>query len=104
LAEPSFSWPSWLDWQAVTGMYGSTRDAQTYMSGWAAAYGPLAVQPPPDPQLGRRQRRVADMRPGDFFGGLFLSALFAVVIGLLTAVWIGVWFVTNVLNQPAPHF
>jgi len=73
------------------------------MGDWAAAYGPLAVQPPPDPQLGRRQRRVADMRPGDFFGGLFLSILFAVVIGILAAVWIGVWFVTNVLNQPAPH-
>jgi hypothetical protein len=74
-----------------------------HMSDRPAAYGPLAVQPPPDPQRGRHQSRVADMRPGDFYGGLFLCVLFAVVIGILAAAWIGLWFVTNVLNQPAPH-
>ena len=42
------------------------------------------------------------MRPGDYFGALFLSVLFAVVIGVLAAVWIGVWLVTHVLNQPTP--
>lgn len=43
--------------------------------------------------------RVADMRPGDYFGALFLVIVFAVVIGVLSSVALIAWF----MAQSASH-
>lgn len=44
------------------------------------------------------------MRPGDFFGGLFLVIVFAVVLGVLAAFWITSVVITQRFQvlPPAP--
>lgn len=67
-------------------------------------YKPLGTRDARESQQKRPTPRLADMRPGDFFGGLFLVVLFAVVIGVLAAFWITAVVITQRYQvlPPAP--
>ena len=64
----------------------------------AARRSPLPTRPT------RPLPRLADMRPGDFYAGLFFVVAVAVVIGILTAFWITAVITTQRINvlPPAP--
>lgn len=67
-------------------------------------YQPLRSRRSREPQQRRAAPRLADMRPGDFFGGLFLVVVFAVVVGVLAAFWITAVVITQRFQvlPPAP--
>jgi len=53
---------------------------------------------PPDPP----RPRVADMRPGDYFGALFLTVAVAVIVGIVAALLIVAWLATNAFHTTTP--
>jgi multidrug efflux pump subunit AcrB len=46
--------------------------------------------------------RVADMRPGDYFGALFLTVAVAIIVGILAALLIAAWLATNTFHTTTP--
>jgi hypothetical protein len=74
------------------------------LRGWLQCVFWVAMQLPSNPDPIPRRVRVSEMRPGDYFGALFLTVLFAVVIGVLAALWIAAWVVTNQFHTTTPAF